>query len=474
MELYGRKIIYTQYDLIDRTNVVDMLNKANSIFTCNREQVQYLYNYYRGKTPILNRIKEIRAEICNKINVNKAYEIVRFKVGYQFGEPLQYISCSSDEDVSANIGKLNDYMRTISGQAINIEVAEWQMICGTAYKMILPNPTGTNADVPFEIYSLDPREAFVVYSRKIGHKPVAGVYIERDENNIPVYCIYTNTTYFEVKNGKIEREEPYTLGFIPIIEYPANSARIGAFELVIPLINALNTVASNRVDGIEQFVSSLLVLYNCDLEEGTTAAQIRQQGMVLLKSIGENKADIKQICDELNQTQTQTLVDNMEDTILTICAMPNRGGGGSTSDNGVAVVYRDGWSDAETFAKQWEGLYVRSEVEALKLMLHICELYNKFDIDVSDITCKFTRRNYENIQTKAQVLTTLLASDKVHPRLAFEMCGAFPDVEEAYRLSMEWYEQNKSIPTEEIITETDNSDTNNTDEDSNTEILTEG
>ena len=53
----------------------------------------------------------------------------------------------------------------------------------------------------------------------------------------------------------------------------------------------------------------------------------------------------------------------------------------------------------------------------------------------SQVEIKFTRRNYEAIQSKAQVLTTLLGCGKVHPRLAFEMCGAFTDPEAAYDLS---------------------------------------
>ena len=33
----------------------------------------------------------------------------------------------------------------------------------------------------------------------------------------------------------------------------------------------------------------------------------------------------------------------------------------------------------------------------------------------------------------------MLASDKVHPKCAYEASGLFPDTEEAYQLAMEWY-----------------------------------
>ena len=54
---------------------------------------------------------------------------------------------------------------------------------------------------------------------------------------------------------------------------------------------------------------------------------------------------------------------------------------------------------------------------------------------------QFTRRNYENIQSKSQVLTSMLQQPKIHPRLAFENCGLFIDPERAYSVSKEYSEE---------------------------------
>ncbi len=77
--------------------------------------------------------------------------------------------------------------------------------------------------------------AFVVYANSIGEPPVMGVkYIQRSDGAV-IYSIYTKDRYFEVENqSMIVREEAQSLG-IPIIEYPANNARLGAFEIVLPL-----------------------------------------------------------------------------------------------------------------------------------------------------------------------------------------------------------------------------------------------
>ena len=153
------------------------------------------------------------------------------------------------------------------------------------------------------------------------------------------------------------------------------------------------------------------------------------------------KAEVDYITSELNQTQTQTLVDHLYQTVLTICGMPNRNGGSSTSDTGSAVIMRDGWSAAEARAKDTELMFKKSEKQFLKLLLHICRTMSNLDLKLSDIEIRFTRRNYENIQEKAQVLTTMLDNGKIHPQLAFAHCGLFVDSEMAYTMSKEYAEQ---------------------------------
>ena len=62
-------------------------------------------------------------------------------------------------------------------------------------------------------------------------------------------------------------------------------------------------------------------------------------------------------------------------------------------------------------------------------------------LSVRDVEIKFSRRNYDNIQTKSQVLVTMLSNPKIHPELAFTHCGLFLDPESAYLQSREWWEE---------------------------------
>lgn len=440
----GRTVISTNAKSITRENLLTVLTQAKMTYSKNKSEIEYLFNYYKGNQPILGREKEVRPDICNTIVVNRANEIVAFKTGYLCGEPIQYINRNGEDSVTKNINTLNEYMFSEDKASQDEEIVEWGNICGTAYRLVLPDDRGETDEAPFEMYTLDPRYAFVVYSNGIGKKPLMGVIESQDENNATHYSIYTEDKYFHVLESSIVEETPHILGMIPIFEYPANNARLGAFEIVLPLLDAINNVESNRLDGVEQIVQAFIKFINCDITKDEYKAFL-EMGAIKVKSVDGAPADVGVVTTELNQDQTQTLSENLYNTVLTICGMPNRNGGNSTSDTGSAVLLRDGWSLAEARAKDSEHIFKRAEKQMLKLVLKICNTSGELALKLSDISLKFTRRNYENIQSKSQVLISMLQQEKIHPLLAFSSSGLFIDPEEAYTLSMKYYEEKQKL-----------------------------
>lgn len=437
-KLFGRKVIYTEVSEINEGNIIDVLQKALFVHLANQADIDYLYRYYRGDQPILYREKDIRPEINNMVVENRANEIVSFKTGYQVGEPVQYVSRGGDERISSEVLTLNDYMLAEDKPAKDKELVDWGNICGTAYRMVLPDALAdVEADeAPFEIFTLDPRYAFVVYSVGLGHKPMMGVRYVKKEDGTLVFSCWTENRYFEVWNTwSVIHSEDQILG-IPIIEYPANQARLGSFEIVIPLLDAINMTESNRIDGIEQFVQAYWKFVGCRIDE-PLFNQFKELGAIMVppNDTGGN-IDVDLITKDMNQEQIQKLVDSMYNAVLTICGMPNRNGGTSTSDTGSAVIMRDGWSAAEARAKDSELIFKRSEKEFLKLVLRICRDLGGLSLKLSALEIRFTRRNYENIAQKVTVLTQMLACDKLAPELAFTTCGAFSDPQVAYRMSL--------------------------------------
>ena len=401
---FGRRQIKTSEAAITADNVVRVLSSAYTTHLANRDEIEYLYKYYKGAQPVLERVKEIRPEICNQIIENRANQIVNFRVGYTVGKPIQYVSTVSDDSVSADIAKFNDLMRVAGKASKDKQLVEWMMICGVGYRMAIGNEN-RKAKTPFEIYSLDPRNTFVIRRNDIAGTPLAGVYyitnenIEGETTEKQTFYIYTNTgEYFVVEgwqSGKVVKRSRYALTGIPIIEYPLNNARLGAFEVVLSLLDALNDLDSNRLDSVSQFVQSLLVGYNCELPEGETANSLRDRGMVFLKSNGENKADLKVISETLNQDQIETLKRDILDAINEIVGMPSQGNGstGDSSNNG-AVILKNGWQGAETRAQDFEMMFREPEQRMLDIVTAICNnLIKGMNLDSDNIDVKFTMRN---------------------------------------------------------------------------------
>lgn len=440
-QLHGRRVIRTSVGEVDSSNVVEVLQKALNTHSLNRSEIDYLWDYYRGKQPVLNRVKEVRPEICNKIVENRANEIVSFKVGYLCGEPIQYVGRNADETTTAGITALNELMFAEDKATQDQEIVEWQMICGTAYRLVLPDEPGEDDEAPFEMYTLDPRNTFVVYSNEIGNEPVMAVKYSVDENEVTRYSIYTKNRYFLVEGDILKETKAHALDIIPIFEYPANNARLGSFEIVIPLLDAINNVESNRMDGIEQFIQAFWKFIGCNIDKAKYQEFLQEGAILVPPNDNGGNIDVDLVVKELNQGQTQTLKDDLYNAILTICGMPNRNGGSSTSDTGAAVLLRDGWSLAEARAKDSEHIFKRAEKKMLKLVLRICRDLGNINLHLKDIDMKFTRRNYEAIQSKSQVLVSMLQQTKIHPMLAFSHCGMFTDPESAYTMSMKYYEE---------------------------------
>ena len=129
-------------------------------------------------------------------------------------------------------------------------------------KMILPRKKGEDYDCPYEMDVLDPRVTAVVYNSGFGKRPVMSICKSIDDDNKITYAIYTPTEYFEIQDEQIKIRTSHILKNIPVVEYPANTSRLGSFETVLGLLDAINSANSNRIDGIEQFVQSYMKFVN--------------------------------------------------------------------------------------------------------------------------------------------------------------------------------------------------------------------
>ena len=452
--LYGRRDIYTANEVLTRENVLTEVNYALGFHFRNVFEEQYLYWYRRGFQPIVNRTKNRNEFILNKVAVNHAQEIVDFKNGYFLQEPAFYVSRKSGK--KSKVDKLNEYLYRSGKQAADNTLADWFHMVGKAALYV--EPTDRN-DIPLRAYALDPRSAFVVKSFRPGNRPVYGVNVVIDDKTMFI-DVYTDELIFRLKGAylgmsvtnddlgrpmyqtmanEVLAVEPNLLRHIPIIEYRYNSVNMGAFEGVCSILDAINQVQSDRVDGVDQFIQSLAIAVNCEFPEETTAADIRRAGMIALRSIGENKADFKILSEELNQDQTQTLVDNLYEQALRICAMPtaSKVGRGTYDSTGQAAIFNNGWEQAAACARNTEDLFRESNRYFDEILVDVLARKGLLNIDLVDFELNFVRAETANIQAKAQACQTMLSSG-FSPELAFKKSGISNDPVSDVRMSEKW------------------------------------
>lgn len=442
MVLKGRREIFTDVAEITQENISDVLQEAFSVHNVNATEIEYLQNYERGVQPILQRVKEVRPEINNKIVENHAAEITAFKVGYVFGSPITFVQRASDDSASnagdvddKRIAILNEMMFEEGKASQDQQLGKDLAVTGVGYRIVLPKKAvyGVSA---FDMLRLNPQYAFVIKYNDIYKKPAAGVsYVVKSDGTIRA-GVYTEKQYFELEGNtigsfKVLKVLPNLIG-IPIIEYKNDHERMGCFERVLPLLDALNVATSDRVNGVAQFIQAILWMNNCEIDTAQMD-ELKDKLGLLTKSEPGNPASVQYLTAALDQAQTQTLLDDMYDKVLQIAGVPGReqSTGGNT---GQAIMLSNGWQIAETHARSMEQTFTDSERQMLSVVLKILKMSAKGDVSslkLSDIDIKFSRNRTDSLLVKTQGLSNMLQAG-VHPLIAITHCGLFSDPQGVY------------------------------------------
>lgn len=440
--LTGRRPIETPETEINQTNVLKVvMGKTEPIHLLNKNEIRFLHNYYLGSQPVLHRTKEYHAEITNRIVENHANECVGFYTGYMSGTPCSYVRSETATGDGEEIARLSNALQYEGKDALDRRLWQWMLECGHGYRIVLPDK-GYNGNYPDETPLLvdvpDPDMAYVIYNSGIGHKPIANVlHIPRNYQNDlnDLICVYTPNQYFEIDNGKVTKSENHSLGMLPMVEYKLNPERMGLFEPAIPVLDAINDLESNRLDGVAQFIQSIMVFTNC-LVDKDALDQVKELGAMCLKSTSGLPASVSQIANELDQQQSQTLLDSMLNVYRSLTAMPSATGSeNATSDNVGAVIVRNGWNHTEARAQQYENMFKFAERQSLSVMLKILRDTAGSRLMASDVEIRLPRRQYDNLQSKVQVFIQMLDSS-ADPHLAFEISHLYTDPEAAYQASV--------------------------------------
>ena len=249
---------------LNKQDILHLIMKHQQLVIRMRKNLKY----YEGQHKILEGEKKDGPD--TRLVCNHAKDISDTASSYFIGNPVTY---NSDKDIKPLLDAFEDAgVDEVDGDN-GLDLS----IYGRAYEYVYtkegePVPTIKNLS-PLNTFmvhddTIEENELFAVYyyARKddTGHKPTAYMATVCTQNYKYVMTILDRDEPQAVN----EEPEPHFYGEVPIVEYQNNKLAMGDFELQIPLIDAYNTIMSDRVNDKAQFIDAILAVYGTLLGDG--------------------------------------------------------------------------------------------------------------------------------------------------------------------------------------------------------------
>lgn len=408
--------------------------------------------YYEGKHKILGD-----TERDNKLVCNHAKDISDTVVSYFIGNPVSY---KSSDDITA----LTDALEAAGADEADGDNGLELSIYGLAYEYIYVKENETTLCIK----NISAENTFMVKDDSIEENELFAVYyyVKKDDSGkSPDHYMATVVTMnykYELDIENSEAIQPTTelptlhyMGEIPIIEYQNNKLAIGDFELQIPLIDAYNSLMSDRVTDKEQFVDSILALYGTLLaddtvdedgkeEDGVQAAMQKVKKRKVLELPGEG-AKAEYLTRTFDESGVEILKKAIEQDIHKFSHIPcmtDESFGGNVS--GVAMEFK--LLGMENITKIKTRYYKKGLRKRLRIFANFLNLKGK-QINVSGITPTFTRALPKNLLEISQIIANLWG--KVSRKTLLSQVPFVEDVDEELKALDE--EEQKAIEKQQAL-----------------------
>ena len=390
--------------IIENGISVELLSKLITKHETLTERYNNLMDYYLGKHAILNRTKKTPTAANNKIVCNHAKYITDILQAYLVGNAVTY-AASEDYDIE----EIKNVYLEQDISSIDSEEVKHCSIYGRTYELVYSdeasNPRSAN---------INPCKAFVVYNDDCTHFPLFGVYYYKTydvEGNVTgVVCnVYTDTSCYTYENKsdswngmKLTSEAAHYFGGVPLIEYINNTECQSDFEQLIPLIDAYNLLASDRVNDKEDFVDSFLFLRGIDIDS-EQAKKLKEEKILL----AHDEGDAKYLSDSMSETDAEILRNNLKQDIHRFSMVPDLSDESFGNNlSGVAIKYK--LMGFEQAVKNKERFFTKGLKERFKLYNHYLAIKHKMqDVPVHRIDVVFTHNLPANELETSQMISNL-------------------------------------------------------------------
>lgn len=478
IKTYGRTTIYANYtekELLSGTReeqgkkIIKILKdiKFQGLHDKNKQETKYLIDYMYGDQDIKNKVKKTRTDINNTGVENWAYAFVDWKKTFLLGKPVQYAPLN---DVSnEEIIELNSYMTYENKNTLDLELWEDVLCCGRGFRYNNSNKITEEDEAPFEIINLDPWKTEVVYSSSINKEQLC-TYVEtemvdfetqyneidnvEEEVEVPYneYTVYTRNAQFVITDKKgewqIENSNPLILKEHLVTEYYFNKKRMGIIELGKDIFDDINHVENLDLDDMEQFVNSIMVFTNAEVnKEGMDA--IKEYGAVSIKSTEQKKASVEILQSRLKSLDTQIYYLRKLNALHNILSVPQASNSGevTNAETGKGMMIGQGFTSASVRAEGEELAFKKCDRKSLKTLLKICKRNPSSKIKnlkISDIEIKLSRDLSENLLVKTQALQNLMNAN-IPPEIRNQVINLFSDPANVTKLQLAYEKEKQDL-----------------------------
>jgi SPP1 family phage portal protein len=397
---------YNELDL-KKNIILNLITKHFSMVGIKHKNKEY----YEGKHEIFSRKRDSDDNAIDvKIVCNHAKDITDTATGYFMGNPITY-SNTDEADIEPLMSAFDD----ADVDDVDADLAQDMSIYGMAYEY---DYAKRDESKPM-CKCISPLSTFIVVDDTIEENELFGVYYypKRDDAKDIARWVATistqhyNYTLFiennpEKQQAVTEEPTPHYFGGIQIIEYLNNKEGIGDFEQQIPLIDAYNTLMSDRVTDKEQFIDAIMVLYGSllgDDEKETAKAQEELKAKKLLELPLGAKAEY--LTRTMDEGGVEILRKALKEDIYNFSHVPNltdENFAGNSS--GVAMEYK--LLGLEMITKTKERYYRRGLQKRITLFCNYLNMQAMAQ-DASSVVPTFSRSLPKNLQELASTLYSL-------------------------------------------------------------------
>lgn len=438
----GRKKIYTDVPEVTERNVIQVLRDAITVHNEIVSDCEGLINFVSGVQP-LQRIKTYRSDIDIQDIDNVADEITNFKTSFNWGNPISLVQHGDNDGGSAKeseaIAELNSCYDSEKVRHKTQELARFVEVCGIGYTYTDVNTEYEDGDSYFKYMVLDPRNAFIVRSSYYPDQRIMmNVTFRQDQIGNKYYTVFTKDRRFEILNANATKKaddswdfgegnnEKNPLGRLPFVEWIRNVDRTGCFERQIPELNALNILASDFANDVDQ---NTQCIWHANDIEFPTETYVDEDGNEQTRVIHPTSNDWVETSTTPDgktpfvnplhvEYDYQGMLNNYlskRALILQKCNVPSRNdnSGGST---GIAMSDATGWTQAEVEATQQDQLKNDSKLDEVKIALAAMKLCKGFDsngalakLKYSDVKPNIKRQKTYEMTTKINAFATAVS-----------------------------------------------------------------